>query len=222
MSVISLQNITKTYGSGESRVEALKDTSFDISEGSFTAIMGTSGSGKSTLMNIIGMLDRPSSGTYHLEGNNVADLDDNSRSTFRCKRIGIIFQSFNLFPNYNILENICIPMRYAGTEKKLMKPKGEELLARVGLQDRMTHKPSQLSGGQCQRVAIARSLANDPALILADEPTGNLDEGTGNDILDLFHGLVDEGRTIVMITHNPDYKNVVQHVIELHDGMVVK
>jgi putative ABC transport system ATP-binding protein len=221
MPIIELQSITKTYGVGDNSVHALRETSFEIHQGSFTAIMGTSGSGKSTLLNILGMLDRPSSGCYRLEDTDVASLSDNRQSEVRGKRIGIIFQSFNLFPNYNVLENVCIPMRYSGTPKSLMKPKAEELLCRVGLQDRMHHKPSQLSGGQCQRVAIARSLANTPALILADEPTGNLDEKTGNEVLDLFHGLVAEGRTIVMVTHNPAYGNVVERVIQLHDGKVV-
>jgi putative ABC transport system ATP-binding protein len=222
MSLIQLNQIAKTYGKGEEAVHALRATDLSIHEGKFCAIMGTSGSGKSTLLNILGMLDRPSAGSYLLEGADVANLNDNQRSDIRCRRIGIVFQSFNLMANHHLLENVCIPMRYARAAKKEMRSKGERLLERVGLADRMHHRPAQLSGGQKQRVAIARSLANDPAIVLADEPTGNLDEKTGSEILELFHELVAEGRTVVMITHNPAYESVVDRVVELRDGRIVR
>jgi putative ABC transport system ATP-binding protein len=171
---------------------------------------------------MLGLLDEPTSGDYLLEGRNVAKLTDAARSVIRCKQIGIIFQSFNLFPHFSILENVCMPMRFAGVERHEMKARASELLTRVGLGDRLAHSPSQLSGGQCQRVAIARALANSPSVILADEPTGNLDEKTGNEILAIFHELVDEGHTVIMVTHNAEYEKEVQRIIELHDGNVVR
>jgi putative ABC transport system ATP-binding protein len=193
-----------------------------VEKGTFVAIYGASGSGKATMLNMLGLLDEPTAGDYLLEGRNVAKLTDAARSEIRCREIGIVFQSFNLFPHFSILENVCMPMRFAGTERREMKARAEELLVRVGLGDRLHHSPSQLSGGQCQRVAIARSLANRPAVILADEPTGNLDVKTGDEILRLFHELVAEGNTVIMVTHNAEYEKEVQRVIELNDGNVVR
>ena len=222
MSLIQLQGISRVYGSGSTAVHALRPSNLCIEEGTFVAIFGQSGSGKSTMLNMLGLLDEPTAGSYLLEGQNVAKLSDTERSEIRCRKVGIIFQSFNLFPHFSILENVCMPMRFAGVERNEMKERSAKLLDRVGLGSRLHHSPSQLSGGQCQRVAIARSLANDPAVILGDEPTGNLDEKTGDEIIGIFHELVAEGRTVVMVTHNAEYEKEVQRVIELHDGNVVR
>lgn len=222
MSLIQLQGISRVYGTGENAVHALRPSTLNVEEGTFVAVYGPSGSGKSTLLNILGLLDEPTTGSYLLEGRNVANLSDSARSEIRCRKIGIIFQSFNLFPHFSILENVCMPMRFAGVDRHEMKDRAAELLHRVGLGGRMNHSPSQLSGGQCQRVAIARALANDPAVLLGDEPTGNLDEKTGDEILGIFHELVAEGRTIIMVTHNAEYEKEVERIIELHDGNVVR
>jgi putative ABC transport system ATP-binding protein len=222
LSLIQLQGISRIYGSGENAVHALRPCELSVEEGTFVAIYGASGSGKSTMLNMLGLLDEPTSGSYLLEGQNVANLSDTERSDIRCRKIGIIFQSFNLFPHFSILENVCMPMRFAGVDRHEMKERAAELLDRVGLGSRLSHSPSQLSGGQCQRVAIARALANNPAVLLGDEPTGNLDEKTGDEILGIFHELVAEGRTVVMVTHNAEYEKEVQRVIELHDGNVVR
>jgi len=222
LSLIQLQGISRIYGSGENAVHALRPTHLSIEEGTFVAIYGASGSGKSTMLNMLGLLDEPTAGDYLLEGRNVAKLSDAERSDIRCRKVGIIFQSFNLFPHFSILENVCMPMRFAGVERHEMKDCATALLDRVGLGSRLKHSPSQLSGGQCQRVAIARALANNPAVLLGDEPTGNLDKKTGDEILGIFHELVEEGRTVVMVTHNAEYEKEVQRVIELHDGSVVR
>ena len=222
MSLIRLEGISRVYGSGSTAVHALRPSTLNIEEGTFVAIYGASGSGKSTMLNMLGLLDEPTAGDYLLEGRNVAKLTDAERSEIRCRKIGIIFQSFNLFPHFSILENVCMPMRFAGIERQEMKERASELLARVGLGDRLRHSPTELSGGQCQRVAIARSLANRPAVILADEPTGNLDVKTGDEILGLFHELVADGHTIIMVPHNAEYEKEVQRVIELNDGNVVR
>lgn len=222
MSLIELQGISRVYGSGPTAVHALRPATLQVEEGTFVAIYGASGSGKSTMLNMLGLLDEPTAGSYLLEGRNVANLSDMDRSSIRCRKIGIIFQSFNLFPHFSILENVCMPMRFAGAERHEMKERAAHLLDRVGLGDRLRHSPSQLSGGQCQRVAIARALANNPAVLLGDEPTGNLDEKTGDEIIGIFHELVAEGRTVVMVTHNAEYEKQVQRVIELHDGNVVR
>ncbi len=222
MSLIQLDGISRVYGSGPTAVHALRPSNLTIEAGTLVAIFGTSGSGKSTMLNMLGLLDEPTSGNYLLEGRNVAKLSDATRSEIRCKQIGIIFQSFNLFPHFSILENVCMPMRFAGLERHEMKERASQLLSRVGLGSRLAHSPSQLSGGQCQRVAIARALANKPSVILADEPTGNLDEKTGNEIIEIFHELVAEGQTVIMVTHNAEYEKQVQRVIELHDGNVVR
>lgn len=222
MSLIQLQGISRVYGSGSTAIHALRPTDLQVEEGTFVAIVGASGSGKSTMLNMLGLLDEPTSGDYLLEGRNVAKLSDAERSDIRCRKIGIIFQSFNLFPHFSIIENVCMPMRFAGTPRHEMHERAAFLLDRVGLGDRLTYSPSQLSGGQCQRVAIARALANDPAVLLGDEPTGNLDEKTGNEIIGVFHELVEEGRTVVMVTHNAAYEKEVKRVIALHDGNVVR
>lgn len=222
MSLIELQGISRVYGSGPTAVHALRPANLAIEKGTFVAVYGASGSGKSTMLNMLGLLDEPTTGDYFLEGRNVAKLSDADRSNIRCREIGIIFQSFNLFPHFSILENVCMPMRFAGVERHAMKDRAAHLLDRIGLGARLHHSPSQLSGGQCQRVAIARALANDPAVLLGDEPTGNLDEKTGEEIISIFHELVAEGRTVVMVTHNAEYEKEVQRVIELHDGNVVR
>jgi len=222
LSLIQLQGISRVYGSGENAVHALRPATLNVEEGTFVAIYGASGSGKSTMLNMLGLLDEPTSGSYLLEGRNVANLSDAERSNIRCRKVGIIFQSFNLFPHFSILENVCMPMRFAGMERHEMKERAAGLLDRLGLGSRLADSPSQLSGGQCQRVAIARALANAPAVLLADEPTGNLDEKTGDEIIGIFHELVEEGRTVVMVTHNAEYEKDVQRVIELHDGSVVR
>lgn len=222
MSLIQLQGISRVYGEGPAAVHALRPSTLCIEKGTFVAIYGASGSGKSTMLNMLGLLDEPTSGNYLLDGRNVAKLTDAARSEIRCREIGIVFQSFNLFPHFSILENVCMPMRFAGTERNKMKNRAIELLGRVGLGDRLAHSPSQLSGGQCQRVAIARALANRPSVILADEPTGNLDVKTGDEIIGVFHELVAEGQTVIMVTHNAEYEKEVQRVIELNDGNVVR
>jgi putative ABC transport system ATP-binding protein len=222
LSLIQLQGISRVYGSGETAVHALRPSTLSIEEGTFVAIYGPSGSGKSTMLNMLGLLDEPTSGDYLLEGRNVAKLSDADRSEIRCRKVGIIFQSFNLFPHFSILENVCMPMRFAGVPRQEMNERAAALLDRFGLGGRLAHSPSQLSGGQCQRVAIARALANDPAVLLGDEPTGNLDEKTGDEIIGVFHELVAEGRTVVMVTHNAAYEKEVQRVIALHDGNVVR
>ena len=221
MSLIELKQLRKSYKVGGSEIEALKPIDLKIETGEFLAIFGQSGSGKSTLLNMLGILDRPSSGEYLLEGKNVAGLSDRQMAAVRCRKIGIIFQSFNLFKHLNILENVAVPMEYAGTGSRKMYKRAAELLDQVGLGNRLKHLPSELSGGQCQRVAIARALANDPPLILADEPTGNLDEKTGVEVMDIFKDLVSRGRTIIMVTHNNDYKDQVERTVTLRDGVIV-
>jgi len=222
LSLLQLKGISRVYGSGENAVHALRPTDLTVEEGTFVAIFGASGSGKSTLLNMLGLLDEPTGGSYFLEGRNVANLSDADRSEIRCRKIGIIFQSFNLFPHFSIMENVCMPMRFAGMPRHEMHDRAAYLLDRMGLGSRLKHSPSRLSGGQCQRVAIARALANRPALLLADEPTGNLDVKTGDEILGLFHQLVREGHTVVMVTHNAGYEKEVQRVVELNDGNVVR
>ena len=220
--VIQLKNISKTYGSGDAEVKALKETNLAFYNREFVGIMGKSGSGKSTLLNIIGMLDHPSSGEYLLHDQNISAQNDDTISRIRSLSIGFIFQSFNLFSRQTILENVMTPMRYAGQKSKSqMKERALELIERVGLADRLTHRPSELSGGQCQRVAIARALANNPPVLLADEPTGNLDEKTGREVLDIFHELRNNGQLIIIVTHNPEYEQEVNRMIHLSDGYVI-
>jgi putative ABC transport system ATP-binding protein len=174
------------------------------------------------MLNLLGLLDRPTTGGFFLEGEDISSLEDNALSEIRCLRVGMVFQSFNLFSNFTVLENVCVPMQYADRDSEFMRNRAEELLESVGLSDRAHHRPTQLSGGQCQRVAIARALANDPAVVLADEPTGNLDEQTGHEILALFRELRDRGRTIIMVTHNPEYERDVERIVRLHDGEIME
>ena len=218
--VIEMRGLSKSYGMGENTVQALRPTDLAILRGEYTAIMGPSGSGKSTMLNLLGLLDRPTAGSYLLDGYDVSFLADDDLSEIRCLKVGFVFQTFNLFTHQTVFDNVCVPMRYAEYPGDRMRRRAGELLEMVGLANRAAHRPNQLSGGQCQRVAIARALANDPAIILADEPTGNLDEKTGKEILALFDHLHADGRTIVMVTHNPEYENVVERVVRLHDGSV--
>ncbi|MFH0911551.1 MAG: ABC transporter ATP-binding protein [Planctomycetota bacterium] len=222
MTLIELKGVHRLYQSGTTFVRALQEVNLTFEAGRFVAVMGESGSGKSTLLNLLGMLDRPTSGQYILEGLDVSRQNDDALSEIRCRRIGMIFQSFNLLNHFSVLENVCVPMQYAGIGRRAMRERAREVLASVGLAERERHRPTQLSGGESQRVAIARALANNPRILLADEPTGNLDEKTGDEVLAIFRRLRDEGRTIIMVTHNPKYKAVVERVITLHDGKVTQ
>ena len=220
--LIRLQEITKSYVMGEQTVHALHPLNLEFVAGQFVAIVGPSGSGKSSMLNILGLLDHPSAGQYWLDGQDVANLPDLQVSQIRCRKIGFIFQSFNLFSSMSVLDNVCVPMQYAETPKGEMYEHAEKILTRLGLQSRLDHKPTELSGGQRQRVAIARSLANDPPVLLADEPTGNLDEKTGEEVMEIFRELRSEGRSIVMVTHNPAYEHEVDRVVEIRDGRIVR
>ena len=218
--LISLQDIRKTYHMGDEQVHALAGISINFKKGSFWAIMGASGSGKSTMMNLIGCLDRPTSGSYFLNGKDVKGLNDDDLSDVRLQNIGFIFQSFNLIPQLTVLENIELPMFYLGHPPELCSEMAAEKAELVGLSDRLAHRPTELSGGQQQRVAIARSLVNDPPLILADEPTGNLDTATGEQILDLLIDLNSKGKTIIMITHEDDIAQHATHSLHMRDGVI--
>ena len=217
---ILLSNVTKLYELGGETVNALAGLTLSISAGEFTAIMGPSGSGKSTLMNILGCLDRPPSGSYMLDGQEVATLNDDELATTRNRKIGFVFQSFNLLPRMSTLENVALPMVYAGVEKKERLAKATQVLAMVGLQERMNHQPNELSGGQRQRVAIARSLVNDPTIIMADEPTGNLDTKAGNEVMAIFSELNSQGRTIILVTHEPEIAKYAGRVVYVRDGRI--
>ena len=218
--MISLQNITKVYSMGPVEVRALDDVSFDISDGDYVSIMGPSGSGKSTLMHIVGCLDRPSSGRYSLQGEDVSTLDDTELAHVRNKRIGFVFQQFNLLPRETVLGNVEIPLMYAGLGGRERRRIAAAALARVGLADRMHHRPAEISGGQKQRVAIARALVNSPSLILADEPTGNLDSRTGGEILAILDKLNAEGCTIMLVTHDRSVAERARRIVQLRDGAV--
>ena len=219
--VIDLNNVTKTYASGELSVQALRGVTFSIQPGEYVAIMGPSGSGKSTLMNLLGALDRPTTGTYKLDGTDVASLNDNELAGIRLKKLGFIFQGFNLLARTSATKNVALPLFYAGVSPRARNEAAIARLTEVGLADRLTHKPNELSGGQQQRVAIARALVNDPAVLLADEPTGNLDTQTSEEIMALFEALNAAGRTIIMVTHDEDISRHAKRVIRLRDGLVV-
>ncbi len=220
--LIELRDIRKIYQMGQEQVHALAGISATFRKGSFWAVMGASGSGKSTMMNLIGCLDRPTSGTYLLNGRDVSGLDDDELSDIRLRNMGFIFQSFNLIPQLTVLENIELPMFYLGHASERCLERAAEMAEIVGLSDRLAHRPTELSGGQQQRVAIARALVNDPAVILADEPTGNLDTATGEQILDLLVDLNNRGKTIIMITHERDIASRAHHSLHMVDGMVEK
>lgn len=220
--VIDIQGITKTYVNGKLSVPVLHGIDLVVNKGEFVSIMGPSGSGKSTFMNILGCLDRPTTGSYRLNGDEVATLSDDELAYVRNKQIGFVFQSFNLLTKLTALENVALPMIYAGVNKKMRIERASQLLQSIGLDERMDHLPSELSGGQRQRVAIARALANNPAIIMADEPTGNLDSKSTIDVMNIFRGLHDEGRTILLVTHEPDIATYASRNVVLKDGIIVE
>ena len=220
--VIALRRVAKTYLVGEVTVEALRGVSLDIHSGDFVAIMGASGSGKSTLMNIIGCLDLPSRGRYLLDGADVRQLYDSELADIRNRKIGFIFQSFNLIPRTSALENVELPLVYAGVRSKERRRRALDALDTVGLSDRVNHVPSELSGGQQQRVAVARAIVTDPAIVLADEPTGNLDTASTREVLAVFDQIYAGGRTVVMITHESEVADHAQRIVRLRDGEVVE
>jgi putative ABC transport system ATP-binding protein len=218
--IIETKDIQKIYRMGAEEVKALKSVSISVNKGEYVAFMGPSGSGKSTLMNIIGCLDTPTAGNYILNEKDVSDMTENELAEIRNKEIGFVFQTFNLLPRASCLDNVALPLIYAGYGKEERSEKAFETLKSVGLGDRVHHKPNELSGGQRQRVAIARALVNDPSIILADEPTGNLDSKTSYDIMELFHELHQKGNTIIMVTHEDDIAHYAHRVVRLRDGLV--
>ncbi len=220
MSVLELTDITKTYAMGELEFQALKGVSLTIDAGEMVALMGPSGSGKTTMMQIIGLLDRPSSGTYFLRGADVTTLSENQRSEARNLSIGFVFQAFHLLSRQNILENVEVPLMYAGLPARERRDRAMTLLEKVGLADKWRNLPSQISGGQKQRVAVARALTMSPAILLADEPTGNLDSRTAVEIMALFQELNDEGTTVIVVTHEPDIGDHCKRVVRLRDGLL--
>lgn len=219
-SIIHLQGIRKSYIMGKNVLEVLKGVSLDIFKNEYVALMGPSGSGKSTLMNILGCLDTPSAGQYVLNGHDVSKMADNSLADVRNKEIGFVFQQFNLLPRLTALENVALPLVYAGLSKKQRNEKAMHVLDMVNLTERSHHKPNELSGGQSQRVAIARALVNDPALILADEPTGNLDTKTSYEIMDIFGDIHSRGNTVILVTHEEDIANHAHRIVRLRDGVI--
>ncbi len=218
--MIQMKNITKTYQMGTQQVHALRGVDLQVNKGEFVAIMGPSGSGKSTLMNVIGCLDAPTSGTYILDDVDVSQMNDNQQARVRNKRIGFVFQQFKLLPRTTALKQVALPLMYAGMSRSERLTRAKEALNRVGLAERMDHKPDELSGGQQQRVAIARALAPSPSIILADEPTGALDTVTGEEILGIFKQLNEQGITIVVITHDPDVAAQAKRTIWIRDGVI--
>jgi len=219
--VIEMHGIHKHYMLGSRRLEVLKGITLTVQPGEYVAVMGPSGSGKSTLLNIIGLLDTAEAGSYSLCGQDVSRLDDDRLSRQRNAQIGFVFQTFNLFPQLDVAGNIAAPMAYGGVPRAERRERATRLAERVGLGSRMHHRPRELSGGEMQRTAIARALACDPPLLLADEPTGNLDEKTGDEILAVFDDLIAAGRTLVLVTHNSAYRKRVQRVVDMHDGRLV-
>ncbi|MDD5011176.1 MAG: ABC transporter ATP-binding protein [Phycisphaerae bacterium] len=222
MGIVRFENIHKIYEMGAEPVRALDGVSVSFQKGSFWAIMGPSGSGKSTMMNILGCLDRPTSGQYLLEDRDISTLNDDQLSDIRLKYIGFIFQSFNLIPQLTVQKNIELPLYYLGWDAHKSAERAKELAAKVGLEERLNHRPAELSGGQMQRVAVARSLAADPHIILADEPTGNLDSHTGNQIMELLSKLNDEGTTIIMVTHEAEIAAFAHKRLHMKDGLIEK
>ena len=220
MNVIEVKDLEKTYYVGDMEVNALRGVSFNILQSQFSTIMGPSGSGKSTLMHIIGCLDSPTKGEYHLNGENVANMQDDQLAKIRNKEIGFVFQKFHLLPRNTALENVMLPLKYASIGKTERSKKAMEALMQVGLADRVDHRPSELSGGQQQRVAIARALVNSPAILFADEPTGNLDSKTGEEVMNLLHELNNKGQTIVLITHEKEIADQTERTIFIRDGKI--
>lgn len=218
--LISIENLRKTYIMGDNEVKALQSASLNIYKNEYVALMGPSGSGKSTLMNLLGCLDSPTSGVYSLNGNNVANMVDEELAIVRNKEIGFVFQTFNLLPRLSALENVALPLVYAGIPIKTRLNRAKDMLAAVGLKDRMDHKPNELSGGQRQRVAVARALVNNPSIILADEPTGNLDSKTSYEIMQLFEEIHKLGNTIILVTHEPDIAAHAHRIVKLKDGYI--
>jgi len=218
--VIDIENITKDYVMGEEIVRALRGVSLQIRRNEYLAVMGPSGSGKSTLMNMLGCLDTPTSGRYEFNGRNVADMDDDELAAIRNREIGFVFQTFNLLPRANSLRNVELPLIYAGMDPEARQERATQALTDVGLGDRIQHKPNELSGGQRQRVAIARALVNNPSIILADEPTGNLDSKTGEEIMALLEDLYQRGHTIILVTHERDIAAHARRTIHLRDGVI--
>lgn len=219
-SIIHLENILKSYYMGKQAISVLKGISLDIMKNEYVALMGPSGSGKSTLMNILGCLDSPTAGTYILNGHDVSQMEDDALATVRNKEIGFVFQQFNLLPRLTAAENVALPLVYAGITKKTRMEMAMEVINKVGLGDRSHHKPNEMSGGQCQRVAIARALVNNPSIILADEPTGNLDSRTSDEIMEIFGKIQESGNTVVLVTHEEDIANHAKRVIRLRDGVI--
>lgn len=219
--MIHISHLSKVYQTGSVETTALNDVSFDVKKGEFVAIMGPSGSGKSTLMHMIGALDTPTSGEYVLDGEKVSTLSDDKLADIRNRKIGFVFQAFNLLPRRTAMQNVTLPMIYAGVPKEEQEPKAKKYLEMVGLGDRLGHTSSQLSGGQMQRVAIARALVMNPSILLADEPTGNIASNQAAEIMDIFQKLNDEGHTIVMITHEPDIAEHAKRIIHIRDGKII-
>ncbi len=220
--MIKISHLTKTYQTGEIEVKALDDVSFEVEKGEFVAIMGPSGSGKSTLMHLLGALDVPTSGEYFLDGEKVANLNEDELAELRNKKIGFVFQAYNLLPRTTALKNVMVPMMYGGIAKEERRQRAKKYLEMVGLGDRLYHAPNQLSGGQQQRVAIARALAMNPSIILADEPTGNIASKQALEIMKILEGLNDQGHTILMITHEKEIAEYAKRIIHLRDGKIVK
>lgn len=221
MEVIKIKNINKTYKIGETKIEALKNVSLNVKQGEFLSIIGASGSGKSTLMNIIGCLDTPDSGSYYFLDKNVVTLSERNLSEIRRKNIGFVFQKFNLIPTLSAFENVALPLAFDGVERQIREKKATKALEAVGLKDRTEHKPSELSGGQQQRVAIARAIVTNPQIILADEPTGNLDSKSSEQIMSLLCDLHKDGKTIVLITHDPHTASFATSIVTVKDGEIV-